>query len=52
MDGTDRLAMVSFQCHQVPRNLFVDNLDYADQDESDEALTPNISSDEEESDDE
>ncbi len=50
VDDNNRLAMVWFECPQVPRNLSVDDLDLDDEDEG--TLTPSLSSDEEESDDE
>ncbi len=42
--------MVWFECSQIPRNLLVDDLDLDDEDDG--TLTPGLSSDEEESDDE
>ena len=52
VDDKNRLAMVWFECPQVPRNLLVDGLILDDEDEDDGILTPSVSSDEEESDDE
>ena len=52
VDDNNRLAMVWFECPQMPKNLSVDDVDSDDEDEDDGTLTPSLSSDEEESDDE